>query len=251
MSRRHRRPGPVFESHGPFAVECPGCREPIGAVRELVGRVAGCPRCRTAFIVPEPAGAEEGHAGASQGRRRDRRNPDQPSPPVPRETTPSPSIATPTTTPAPQQPRVAPRAPADHALAAPRAATVDEPLVFAEPPLPVSRLGSGTAATPVPPDPAPLAPPTDTATTLAAVAPVSTDGIATPGGDGGGAAAIDGELAFRDPVKTVRSGGTEIELHRLTPEERRSRRARRNLLILLVGAALLVALVVILGTRGR
>lgn len=64
------------------------------------------------------------------------------------------------------------------------------------------------------------------------------------------AAFSSAELAFREPVKTIRSGGAEIELRRLTPEERRLRRARRNLLFLVVGAALLVALVTLLG-QGR
>lgn len=58
-----------------------------------------------------------------------------------------------------------------------------------------------------------------------------------------------GGFAFREPVKTIRSGGVEIELRRLTAEEKRVLRARRNLLLLVVGAALLVALVMVL-SRG-
>jgi hypothetical protein len=56
-------------------------------------------------------------------------------------------------------------------------------------------------------------------------------------------------MVFREPVKTIRSGGTVIELRRLSPEEIRTRRARRNLIILVAGAAILVALVMLLATR--
>lgn len=57
-------------------------------------------------------------------------------------------------------------------------------------------------------------------------------------------------MVFREPVKTIRSGGTVIEIRRLSPEELRGRRARRNLIILVLGAAILVALVVVLAKRG-
>lgn len=57
----------------------------------------------------------------------------------------------------------------------------------------------------------------------------------------------DSPLAFREPVKTIGSGGTAVELRRLSDEERRVRRGRRNLVLLLVGAAVLIAIVVVLG----
>jgi hypothetical protein len=57
------------------------------------------------------------------------------------------------------------------------------------------------------------------------------------------------EMAFREPVRTVRLGGEVIEIRRLSPEERRSRRFRRTLLTIAVGISILLAIVVLFGTR--
>ena len=94
------------------------------------------------------------------------------------------------------------------------------PVVFAEPPLPSTRRR---------PDDAFVVPAVDTAATGADTAP----------------------FAVHEPARKVTTGDVEVELRRLTPDERRRRRAGRNLLILVVGAALLVALVVMLATGGR
>jgi hypothetical protein len=59
------------------------------------------------------------------------------------------------------------------------------------------------------------------------------------------------ELEFTDPVKMVASGGTLIELHRLTPREKSARRARRNLVMLVLGVSILMAIVLIFGTKPR
>lgn len=58
-------------------------------------------------------------------------------------------------------------------------------------------------------------------------------------------------FSVHEPARKVTAGDVEVELRRLTPDERRRRRVSRNLLILVVGAALLVALVVMLATGGR
>jgi hypothetical protein len=130
-------------------------------------------------------------------------------------------------------------------------APVNEPLVFSEPPPPSTRRAAEEPhPTAVAPDAAATTTPFDTAgddaptsspleQSAAASTPPTTDSTAADG------------LAFHDPVKMIRVGGAEIELRRLTPEEKRIRRARRNVLILLVGAALLVALAVILGGHAR
>lgn len=238
MSRRRSRERPSTASRGPFAVECPGCREPVAVTGDLVGRVAGCPRCRATFVVPDPDGGERAQDVARPPRRE-------------RE-------AVTVETAAPE---------------VPSPAASDEPLVFSEPPLPASRMrrmkdAAVSTSVSAPQSPATIASESDGATLAAAgvepihvAAPDSADEppdtdspVQPPEASAGQASlpdAADGDMAFRDPVKTVRSGGTEIELRRLTPEEKRARRTRRNLLLMLVGAALLVTLVVILGTRGR
>lgn len=100
------------------------------------------------------------------------------------------------------------------------ATPADAPVVFAEPPLPSTRRR---------PDDAFVVVAADTAAAGADTAP----------------------FAVHEPARKVTAGDVEVELRRLTPDERRRRRAGRNLLILVAGAALLVALVVMLATGGR
>jgi hypothetical protein len=57
------------------------------------------------------------------------------------------------------------------------------------------------------------------------------------------------ELAFSEPVLTIRQGNEVIEIRRLTPEERRARRSRRNLLMIVVGVSILLATYVLLSGR--
>lgn len=137
--------------------------------------------------------------------------------------------------PAPLAPAAAPapcEGPAEP-LTAPAASHV-EPLVFSEPPLPSTRrLVAQTVADPPVPYTAVL-------TAVEEAAPF------TPPDTSADPPAMAAELAFREPAKTIRSGGEVIQLYRLTAEERRLRRGRRNLLLLVIGAAVLVALVVAL-----
>lgn len=73
-----------------------------------------------------------------------------------------------------------------------------------------------------------------------------------PGANAAAEPPAPAELVFREPVKTVTVGGSEIELRRQSPQERRTRRTVNTLLFLVVGAAVLVALVVVLaGPRSR
>jgi hypothetical protein len=51
------------------------------------------------------------------------------------------------------------------------------------------------------------------------------------------------------PPQTIRHGGQEIELRRLTPEEKAVRRVRRNIITIGAGTAILFA-IVLLATRG-
>lgn len=276
MSRRRSRERPIFAPRGPFAVECPGCREPAGCARELVGSIAGCPRCRRPFIVPDPD-AEPASPGPPRGPRNRDRSPgtafDSPAgaPPRAAATPSSAPVPDPAPVPAPgvARSRGESPAPASSRAAGPAphpaasrdtSADTAAPLVFSDPPIPSTRLRTGhpPAATPNgsaaavtadrhPPEPAAVAAAQDPIVVAPDAGPaVTVTSAPPPQAESAGAG-----LAFQEPVKTIRSGGEEIEIRRLTPEEKRVRRARRNLLILLVGATLLVVLVVVLGTRGR
>lgn len=258
--RRDRHRSATFGATTPFAVECPGCHAHVAVPRSLVGRAAGCPACRSAFLVP-PAEREEPPLPESFERPKRKRRTIVLPDPAPERSAPEPSATEASGFPDPAVTERAQVAPAPVRTSRPAASPPrqdfsrdepprhDEPLVFAEPPPPSTR---GRDRSSVDPNSA--------AGSAAAVvgATVPTAATVTPRAPGAGpedqrleAASDSGGLAFRDPVKTVRSGGAEIELRRLTPEERRVRRARRNLLFLVVGAALLVALVMLLGQRGR
>lgn len=95
------------------------------------------------------------------------------------------------------------------------AAAVDAPVVLTEPPLPSTRRRPDDAFV-----------------------------VAEADGNADDASSF----AFHDPIRTITAGGTDLELRRLSRDERRRRRAQRTLILLAVGAALLVALVVLLGT---
>lgn len=207
MSSRQKHERPILAPRGGFAVECPGCLESVGVGSELVGRVAGCPHCRVAFVVPNPDGTESPRPAAGD-HGPGRRGAEEQVPAAPAAATDRPSLH-------------------------------EAPLVFADPPPPSTRSRGGAG------------PSLDalSAPAFAAESGVANDQVAiatAPEPD-----PAPESLSFREPVKTIRSGGTEIELRRIAPEEKRSRQVRRNMLILVVGAASLVALVVVLGSRGR
>jgi hypothetical protein len=61
----------------------------------------------------------------------------------------------------------------------------------------------------------------------------------------------DGQLiALREPVKTVEVQGREIELRRLTPEEKEQRRFRRNLFVAGFGLLFLIVTMIIMALAG-
>jgi hypothetical protein len=51
-----------------------------------------------------------------------------------------------------------------------------------------------------------------------------------------------GFVRLQEPVKTVDVGGEEVELHRLTPEEKSRRRAFKNIIMAIIGIIILVGL---------
>lgn len=233
MSRRRpRHRSPAFTGTTPIAVECPACRAHVAVPPELVGRAAGCPACRTAFLVPKP---EREAPLTTESPDRPKRKRRQPLPAGPSTDASSGASDPATTEPAPVG-ESRPAAPA----AGEQQPRREDPVVFTEPPPPRARGRHGTAAD---------------AAGVGAAADHAADPD-TPAASGVGqrrpdAASDSGALAFREPVKTIRDGDTEIELRQLTPEERRSRRTRRNLLLLVVGATLLVALATLLGRGNR
>lgn len=226
-----------------FAVECPGCRAHVAVAGRLAGRAAGCPRCRAAFIVPVPGQEERRPPRPEADGRRAAADVEAPEPRAaerPERPRAAPVLVEP---PRPEPPRTAP-VPAEPAMS----------LVFSEPPVPSTRRrhgpSAGAATTTVVPAPA-MAETVSTPPEHAAVADAIGSAATLAGTAPPAMAGVPGGLAFREPVRTVRSGGAEIELRRLTPDEKRARRARRNLIIFMIGAALLLALVVILGKVGR
>ena len=48
-------------------------------------------------------------------------------------------------------------------------------------------------------------------------------------------------VAVREPVKTVRTGGGEVELRKLSPEEKSRRRSRRTVIMWVICTVVLVA----------
>jgi hypothetical protein len=55
-----------------------------------------------------------------------------------------------------------------------------------------------------------------------------------------------GVIKLREPVKKIEFGGEEIELHRLTPEEKARRRFFKNIIMAIIGVGLLVSVGAIL-----
>ena len=65
------------------------------------------------------------------------------------------------------------------------------------------------------------------------------------------AATGEGELDFKEPIRTVGHGDKAIELHCLTPEEKTARRSRRSIITLLLGVSILMTIVLLLGTKRK
>jgi hypothetical protein len=195
-----------------FVIACPVCRGQVAATGSLCGHDACCPLCASLFHVPVPVTVETAAA-------------------------PEPRVAEPTLAEdwggvigqlAPPASRAASAAPPAVAPE-PSDFTLDQPEEAPEASIelpPVAEPESHAAAEPeVPAGAFPM----HAAATVASTA---------------------SELAFQDPVRTVRHGDAVIEIRRLTPEERRTRRFRRNLMMIVVGVSLLLLIVLLAGGFG-
>jgi hypothetical protein len=60
-----------------------------------------------------------------------------------------------------------------------------------------------------------------------------------------------GYIALREPIKTVSAGGREVELRRLTPEEKASRRFKRNVFVAVFGLLFLIVFLLVAGYLSR
>ena len=256
-----------------FVVACPVCQGQVAAVGTLCGRDACCPLCASLFHVPDPSATP----------------PEVTTAPPPQATTASPPEAPPapppkaSATPPPEAITANPEEPLHQQLPAP----AREPAGLAEDwggvitqlaPLrkdPESAPPSSTEASifeisgvadPLPVDDQEFTAAADTAEVVgltdealaaqplrepprrAGPHPVANANLPVAGGT-----PLDpkaSELAFSEPVRTIRHGDTVIEIRRLTPEERQARRFRRNVLMILVGVSILLAVVILLGVGG-
>lgn len=248
-----------------FVVACPVCQGQVAAVGTLCGRDACCPLCASLFHVPDPS-----------------------APPTQATTAPPPEASTApptqaTTAPPPEAITAIPEEPLHQQLPAP----AREPAGLAEDwggvitqlaPLrrdPESAPPSSNEASifelsgvadPLPVDDQELTAAADTAEVVgltdealaaqplrepprrAGPQPVANANLPVAGGTPLDPKASD--LAFSEPVRTIRHGDTLIEIRRLTPEERHARRFRRNVLMIVVGVSILLAVVILLGVGG-
>jgi hypothetical protein len=82
-----------------------------------------------------------------------------------------------------------------------------------------------------------------------------TTGIEPAAGSQSEAAVIPTEdggfVKLKEPVKKVEVGGEEVELHRLTPEEKARRRFFKNIIMAIIGILALVGLGLFLRSRSK
>lgn len=255
-----------------FVVACPVCQGQVAALGSLGGRDACCPLCASLFHVPQPTASAVAPPA-----------PAEPAPLPAADPAPEPTaqpgglgedwgrvitqLAPVRTDPEPEP--AAPPAPADFEL----------PAAFA-PTLPTMPEAAGASVAVPPETPAPtVAAPAarQFEATQAAAAALEAEAVeaaevveitdvapplrAPPRRESPHPAAADqlpvvggtmldpkaSELAFSEPVRTVRHGDTVIEIRRLTPEERRARRVRRNILMIVIGVSILLMVVILLG----
>jgi hypothetical protein len=201
-----------------FVVECPICRGHVAAAGSLRGRAACCPLCASLFQVPFP----------------------EPAPPPPSE-------------PAGPPPRT------DRSRSEPTATGLGEdwgPVIETlAPPQRTQEAGPGAAATSRVTFESPGGDQASADSPSAEPGPVEPPAAASPGEFPAAATASPlpraGDLAFKEPVRTMLVGGEMIEIRRLSPEERRSRRFRRNLLMIVIGVSILLVIVALFGTPPR
>jgi hypothetical protein len=256
-----------------FVVACPVCQGQVAAVGTLCGRDACCPLCASLFHVPDPSAPppEATPAAAS---------PSATAPPPEATTAPSTNAATspqPEAVPAPveqtarhQDPTPAPE---PSGLAQDWGAVITQLAPLRKDPesAPPSSTGASIfelsgVADPLPVDDQEFTAAADTAEVIGVIddavaaqplrepprragpKPVATANLPITGGTPLDPKAA--ELAFSEPVRTIRHGDSVIEIRRLTPEERQARRFRRNVLMIVVGVSILLAVVILLGVGG-
>jgi DNA-directed RNA polymerase subunit RPC12/RpoP len=207
---------------------CPVCGGVFQVTRDMAGMQVSCPHCSTAVLLPEapspPAvGASAAWSDATAGL--------ETPPPLFQE--PAAATAPPIveTTPA------APRPPVDpfsSSVAATKPAEKDvEDLLPPAAEKPDAPVVEHDAEAPRADD--------ERAARRQAAAP--TKPVLIPTEDGA-------YIALHEPVKKVAAGGREIELRRLSPEEKERRRFRRNLVVAGLGLFLLIVAMLVMGLRG-
>jgi len=229
-----------------FVVACPVCQGHVAATGSLVERDACCPLCASLFHVPAPRVAEphaattdttvaiaedwEGVIGQLAPPRTDTERPPGPDPATTATVfEAAPVDAAPTTALGTDAAAVATP---DQTVAADTRPALEpvlvEPRRIAEEPA-IALVG-------LPADPA-----------ATAAKPVDPKEVDLPAFGGTPLSPRKDELAFREPVRTVRIGNEVIEIRRLSPEERHRRRVRRNVMMIVVGVSILLAIVVLFG----
>lgn len=245
---------PIMDLHPDalFVVACPICQGHVAASGSLVDHDACCPLCASLFRVPSPrpahhAAVTEATAGRS-GSAADRggvidhlaasqREPE----PTPRD----PTAAVVTEGTASAEPRAEASSPPTDAATGTPPAQLD--VADTRPTLEPVHVAAPAASRPVPEPTIDLA--TLPADPLAAVVtPVDPAAVDLPVFGAAPVSPSTGELAFREPVRTVRIGDEVVEIRRLSPEERQRRRLRRNVMMIVVGVSILLAIVLLFGT---
>lgn len=247
-----------------FVVACPVCQGQVAALGTLCGRDACCPLCASLFHVPDPSAPPPAAtpapplATAAPPPRAATSPPLEAAPGTPEETT-RPQLPVPAPEPAGLAEdwggvitQLAPlRKDPDSAPPASTEASIFELSDVADP-LPVEdqEFTSMAEAAEVVgiTDEALAAQPLREPPRRAGPQPAATTNLPVTGGT-----PLDpkaSELAFSEPVRTIRHGDSVIEIRRLTPEERQARRFRRNVLMIVVGVSILLAVVILLGVGG-
>jgi hypothetical protein len=223
-------PPPEFVEPPPATEEaqqlgCPVCGGLFQVTRSLAGRQVSCPHCFTAVLVPEiPAPPAMSTSGGWGG----------PTPEV--ETAPrhvaDARQAAEQSRPVELDELLPPSAPRKPHGETKREKNVEEPLPLAAEKSPITRPAAEAEKTTARPAPSQQRPEASAA-----------QPVLIPTDDGS-------YISLREPVKTVAIRGREIELRRLSPEEKERRRFRRNLVVAGVGLLALIITMLVMGLRG-
>jgi len=255
-----------------FVVACPVCQGQVAALGTLCGRDACCPLCASLFYVPDPSAPPPEAASAPSSQAAATPPPEANTPPPHAATSPQPE-AVPALAEQPARDQLPAAAPEPAGLAEDWGAVITQlaPLRKDSGPAPPSSTEASIfelsgVADPVPVDDPGFTAAVDTAEVVGIIdesmaaqplrepprragpQPVATANLPVTAGTPLDPKAA--ELAFSEPVRTIRHGDSLIEIRRLTPEERQARRFRRNVLMIVVGVSILLAVVILLGVGG-